>query len=173
MSIGRAAITGAINTGQVHSNNPSSTAVTHSSDDVFSLGTTLIAYIEKRLEYTLKQTVGWRHMYHTRRGQTTPSEELHHVFELHSQYMHLNMKRQKALITDVEVASRSFIISELSVIESQKQTVERLMGTYTAAVFAQQSELANFKANTLAIVGVIVAITAFIITDLRFQSLLK
>ena len=83
------------------------------------------------------------------------------------------MKRQKALITDVEVASRSFIISELSVIESQKQTIERLMGVYTAAVFAQQSELANFKANTLAILGVAVAIAAFIVTDLRFQDLLK
>lgn len=54
------------------------------------------------------------------------------------------MRRQKALITDVEVSSRSFIISDVSVIELQKQTIERLMGAYTAAVFAQQSELANF-----------------------------
>lgn len=112
-------------------------------------------------------------MYHTRRGQTSPGDELHHVFELHSQYIRLNMERQKDLITDVEVTSRSFIISELSVIESQKQTIERLIGAYTAAVFAQQSELANFKANTLAIVGVLVAVTAFVITDLRFQVLLK
>jgi len=95
------------------------------------------------------------------------------MFELHSQYINLNMKRQKMLITDVEVTSRSFIISELSVIESQKQTIERLMGAYTATVFAQQSELANFKANTLAILGVIVAVAAFVITDLRFQALLK
>ena len=83
------------------------------------------------------------------------------------------MKRQKALITDVEIASRSFIISELSVVESQKQTVERLIGAYTAAVFAQQSELANFKANMLAIAGVIVAIVALLITDIRFQALLR
>lgn len=112
-------------------------------------------------------------MFCTRRSQTSPSAELHLVFELHSQYTSLNLKRQKALITDVEVASRSFIISELSVIESQKKTIERLMGTYTTSVFAQQSELANFKANMLAILGVIVAITAFVITDLRFQALLK
>lgn len=83
------------------------------------------------------------------------------------------MKRQKELITDVERESRSFIISEISVIESQKQTIERLMGAYTTAVFAQQSELANFKANAVALVGVAVAIAAFIITDLRFQKLLE
>lgn len=47
------------------------------------------------------------------------------------------------------------------------------MGTYTATVFAQQGELANFKANTLAILGVIVAVAAFVVTDLRFQALLK
>jgi hypothetical protein len=147
--------------------------VTHSSDEVFSLGTTLIAYIEKGLEQKLRQTIGWRHMYHTLRKPTDPTHDLHRMFELHSQYIAFNMDRQKALITDVETASRSFIISELSVIESQKQTVERLMGAYTAAVFAQQSELANFKANTLAIFGVAVAITAFVVTDLRFQALLK
>jgi len=95
------------------------------------------------------------------------------MFELHSQYIRLNLKRQKELITDVEIASRSFIISEISVIESQKQTIERLMAAYTTAVFAQQSELANFKANAVAFVGVMVAIAAFIITDLRFQKLLE
>ncbi len=155
------------------SNDPSSTAVTHSSDDVFSLGTALISYIEKRLEHTLKQAVGWRYTYRNLRKRVDPTDDLHRMFELHSQYINLNMKRQKTLITDVEVTSRSFIISELSVIESQKQTIERLMGAYTAAVFAQQGELANFKANTLAILGVIVAVAAFVITDLRFQALLK
>ena len=152
---------------------PSVAAVTHSSDDVFSLGTALISYIEKRLEHTLKQAASWRYMYRNLRKKADPTDDLHRMFELHSQYINLNMKRQKALITDVEMASRSFIISELSVIESQKQTIERLMGAYTAAVFAQQSELANFKANTLAILGVAVAIAAFIVTDLRFQDLLK
>ncbi|HSX07100.1 MAG TPA: hypothetical protein VLG92_05270 [Candidatus Saccharimonadia bacterium] len=83
------------------------------------------------------------------------------------------MARQQALITDVDIASRSFIISELSVIESQKQTIERLMSAYTTAVFAQQSELASLKANILAVAGVIVAILAFIITDIHFQALRK
>lgn len=140
---------------------------------MFLIGTSLIPYIEKGLERTLKQTVSWRYMYLNLRKNADPTDDLHRMFELHSQYTNLNMKRQKALITDVEVASRSFIISELSVIESQKQTIERLMGAYTAAVFAQQSELANFKANTLAILGVIVAVAAFVVTDLRFQALLK
>ena len=140
---------------------------------MFLIGTSLIPYIEKGLERTLKQTVSWRYMYLNLRKNEDPTDDLHRMFELHSQYTNLNMKRQKALITDVEVASRSFIISELSVIESQKQTIERLMGAYTAAVFAQQSELANFKANTLAILGVIVAVAAFVVTDLRFQALLK
>ena len=129
-------------------------------------------HIERQLERTLRQAIGWGHAYRTLRKQVDPTDDLHRVFELHSQYTGLNMERQKALITDVELASRSFIISELSVIESQKQTIERLMGAYTAAVFAQQSELANFKANMLAILGVAVAVAAFVVTDLRFQALL-
>jgi len=140
---------------------------------VFVLGNTLIEHIEKRLEYTLREVIGWHHAFQTQRKHRDPANGLHHMFELHSQYISLNMKRQKELITDVERESRSFIISEISVIESQKQTIERLMGAYTTAVFAQQSELANFKANAVALVGVAVAIAAFIITDLRFQKLLE
>jgi len=151
----------------------SPSAVTHDSGSVFSLGAALIEHIERSLERTLREDIGWHYMFHAFKRQAKPADELHHVFALHSRYIRLNMERQRELITDVEVASRSFIISELSVIESQKQTIERLMGTYAAAVFAQQSELANFKANSLAIVGVAVAITAFVITDLRFQALLK
>jgi len=147
--------------------------MTHDSDEIFLLGTKLIAYIEEELEQTLYQIMGWRHMYQTLRGKVSPTVELHHMFELHSQYTSLNMDRQQALITDVDPASRSFVITELSVIESQKQTIERLMGAYTAAVFAQQSELASFKANILAVLGVIVAIIAFIITDIHFQALRK
>lgn len=151
----------------------STSAVTHNSDDVFSLGNTLIEHIEKRLEYTLREAMGWRYIFQTNKKRVGSANGLHHMFELHSQYIRLNMRRQKELITDVEVTNRSFIISEISVIESQKQTIERLMGAYTAAVFAQQSELANFKANTLAIIGVAVAIAAVVITDLRFQALLR
>ena len=83
------------------------------------------------------------------------------------------MERQRDLITDVDMNSRSFITSELSVIESQKQTVERLISMYTGAVFAQQGELASYKANAVAIFGVLVAILAVILTDFRFQSHLK
>jgi hypothetical protein len=150
-----------------------SAAVTHNSGDVFALGNTLIEYIEKRLEHTLSEIIGWRYVYHAFKKQLEPTTELHHMFALHSRYIQQNMKRQKELITDVKVASRSFIISEISVIESQKQTIERLLGAYTTAVFAQQTELANFKANAVALLGVGVAIAAFVITDLRFQRLLE
>jgi Flp pilus assembly secretin CpaC len=138
-----------------------SAAVTHNSGDVFALGN------------TLSEIIGWRYVYHAFKKQLEPTTELHHMFALHSRYIQQNMKRQKELITDVKVASRSFIISEISVIESQKQTIERLLGAYTTAVFAQQTELANFKANAVALLGVGVAIAAFVITDLRFQRLLE
>lgn len=112
-------------------------------------------------------------MYKTIRKHADPTTELRRMFELHSEYLRLNMERQRDLITDVDTTRRSFIASELSVIESQKQTVERLIGMYTGAVFAQQSELASYKANAVAGTGVLVAIVAVILTDFRFQSLLK
>ena len=112
-------------------------------------------------------------MYRTIRKHTDPTNELRQMFGLHSEYLRLNMERQRDLITDVDMHSRSFITSELSVIESQKQTVERLISMYTGAVFAQQSELASYKANAFAGFGVLVAIVAVILTDFRFHSLLK
>ena len=66
-------------TGKILTGDLTPASVTHNSNDAFSVGATLITHIEKRLERTLQQGVGWHHVYHTFRARTDPTDELHIV----------------------------------------------------------------------------------------------
>ena len=148
------------------------TAVSHSSEDVFSQGESLIRLIEQELEHILKQPVGLRYMRRMGKQVSEAADMLHTMFTLHSDYSTLNMKRQQDLITDVDPTHRGFLLAEISVIESQKQTIERLLNTYTSAVFAKQSELAGVQSNALSLFSVLVAIIALAITNFRLHALI-
>ncbi|HET9098714.1 MAG TPA: hypothetical protein VFN51_03805 [Candidatus Saccharimonadales bacterium] len=115
----------------------------------------------------LNETAGWKSIYRSLNRQSAPTGDLHELFLKHSQYLSLSMEKQRFLITDVHAANHSFIISEISVLESQKQTIERMVATYTNDCFAFQSELATFKANILTFTGIIVAMAAVIISHVK------
>ena len=145
------------------------TVSTHSSDSILNKGSELVAFIEAELEQTYTEHFRWRDVFRT--DTSLAFQTLHNIFQLHREYAFLNIESQKALITDVTIADKSLIISEISVIESQKQTIERLMGSYTNAIFAKQSEIASRRANTLALLGILVAMTAVIITYFKLHLL--
>jgi hypothetical protein len=148
------------------------TKVSHSSDFILDKGSELVAFIEEELEKTYSEHFNWADMYKRNKSSQT-FQTLHTIFQLHKDYAFLNIESQKDLITDIDIDKRSLIIAEIGVVESQKQTIEGLMGSYTAAIFAKQSEIASRRANTLSLLGILVAVTAVVISDLRLHALIK
>lgn len=148
-------------------------ATTHDSEWLFKKGADLITYIEYALEGVIAQKFSWQYTFTNSKHREEITATLHRIFQMHSDYIGLNSERQRLLITDVAAENKTFIISEISVIESQRQTIERLMATYANAVFAKQSEAASLQANRLALLGVLVAVIALAITDLHLQKVLE
>lgn len=145
---------------------------TRNNDKILDKGSVLVTFVEVELEKTYTEHFSWAHLFRDKKSLQT-FQVLHNIFQLHRDYAFLNIEAQKALITNVGMAEKQSIVSEMSVIESQKQTIQRLMASYTNAIFAKQSEIASRRANTLSLLGIFIATTAVVITDLRLHFLFK
>jgi hypothetical protein len=127
------------------------------SDFVIKEGAELVNHIESLLEQSFDSHVTWRDI---RRSNSVRKEEddLRTVFLTHRKYASNNIDRQLSLITTKSERNDQFTSSKITVLESQKRTIETLMKTCTDIVYIHRGEISAMRSNLLAGAAIFTAV---------------
>jgi hypothetical protein len=131
------------------------------SDSVISEGESLINHIELLLEQSFDSHTTWRDI-RTSNSIRKEEDDLRTVFLAHRKYAGNNIDRQLSLTAGMSESYSQLIDARVSVLESQKRTIETLMRTCTDIVYIHRGEVSAMRSNLLAGAAIFTAVAVLL-----------